>query len=166
MYVYCLGDVVLLLKSVQGGGLCKMFGLFKCTYFMDGPSLISRVFYMTKESRQISISWERKEFLRWNKKHFSLFLKGFHSLHKFLGRWKPDFNDLLTTVILSNWIFSSFSQNKCYLKWFFSSLAIQNCLKFKSSKLPNRNQNLQNNRPQCFKVHHKAMIRSSHCFMS
>ena len=33
------------------------------------------------------ISWERKELLKWNKKHFSSFLKGFH------WRWESDFKN-------------------------------------------------------------------------
>ena len=41
------------------------------------------------------MSWERKELFRWNKKHFSSFLKGFQwsKWRKFFfKRWKSDFN--------------------------------------------------------------------------
>ena len=31
---------------------------------------------------KIWISWDQKEFFQWNKKHFSLFLKGYHLLKK------------------------------------------------------------------------------------
>ena len=43
-------------------------------------SVIMSFLYMTKKSRQkyeIWISWEQKELLRWNEKHFPSFLKGF-----------------------------------------------------------------------------------------
>ena len=40
--------------------------------------LIKPFLYMTKKARQkLKISWERKELLRWNKKHFLLFLSDF-----------------------------------------------------------------------------------------
>ena len=40
--------------------------------------LIKPFLYMTKNARQkLKISWERKELLRWNKKHFLLFLSNF-----------------------------------------------------------------------------------------
>ena len=40
--------------------------------------LIEPFYYMTKKSIQkLLISWEQNELLSWNKKHFSLFLKGF-----------------------------------------------------------------------------------------
>ena len=29
--------ILLTLKCVQGGKACHIFGLFQCTYFMDGP---------------------------------------------------------------------------------------------------------------------------------
>ena len=40
--------------------------------------LIKPFLYMTKRSRKkLKISWKRKELLRWNKKHFLLFLSDF-----------------------------------------------------------------------------------------
>ena len=54
-----------------------------------------------KVKTKIEISWEWKELLRWNKKHFLSFLKGFiffiiSSLKQiknyFFGRWESDFN--------------------------------------------------------------------------
>ena len=35
-----------------------------------------------KKITKIWISWERKELFRWNKKHFSYFLKAYHSMKK------------------------------------------------------------------------------------
>ena len=39
-------------------------------------------FFLYNQKVKAKISWERKEFLRWNKKYFSSFLKGF-LWHKF-----------------------------------------------------------------------------------
>ena len=53
---------------------------------------------MTKKSRQ-KLSWEQKELLKQNKKHFSLTLKGFHWVKKhFFGRWESEekMNPMLT----------------------------------------------------------------------
>ena len=41
--------------------------------FLIEPFLLHDQKVMTK----VQISWEQKELLRWNKKHFLLFLKGF-----------------------------------------------------------------------------------------
>ena len=48
---------------------------------------------MTEKSRK-KMSWERKEFLRWNKKLFYHFWMPFIEENKAisLGRWEPDFN--------------------------------------------------------------------------
>ena len=49
--------------------------------------LIKPFCYKTKKSRKNLISWERKELLRWNKKHFSSILKGFQ-LSKLSHTWE------------------------------------------------------------------------------
>ena len=36
-YIYCFGNIILLLKYVQGEKGVQKFGLFKFTYFMDRP---------------------------------------------------------------------------------------------------------------------------------
>ena len=36
-YIYCFGNIILLLKYVQGEKRVQKFGLFKSTYFMDRP---------------------------------------------------------------------------------------------------------------------------------
>ena len=40
--------------------------------------LIKPFFYMTKNQDKNLISWEQKELLKWNKKHFLSFLTDFH----------------------------------------------------------------------------------------
>ena len=41
---------------------------------------------------KVSITWERKEFLRWNKKHFQHFWRAIIKANKqFFGRWESDF---------------------------------------------------------------------------
>ena len=36
-YIYCCGNIILLLKYVQGKKGVKIFGLFEFIYFMDRP---------------------------------------------------------------------------------------------------------------------------------
>ena len=36
-YIYCFGNIILLLKYVQGEKGVQKFGLFKFAYFMDRP---------------------------------------------------------------------------------------------------------------------------------
>ena len=36
-YIYCFGDIILLLKYLQGEKGVQKFGLFKFTCFMDRP---------------------------------------------------------------------------------------------------------------------------------
>ena len=36
-YIYCFGNIILLLKYVQGEKGVQKFGFFKFTYFMDRP---------------------------------------------------------------------------------------------------------------------------------
>ena len=56
--------------------------------------LIKLFLHDQKIMRKITVSWERKELLRWNKKHFSLIWKDFLRSKKniFFGVWEPDFN--------------------------------------------------------------------------
>ena len=57
-----------------------------------------------KVKTKVKISWEQKEFLRWNKKHFSSLLKGYHwsKYKKNFGRWEPDFKVFYSTLIRTN----------------------------------------------------------------
>ena len=53
-------------------------------FFLDDQKVVTKTW----------IYWERKKLLRWNKKNFLSFLKGFQSSswHNFFGRWESDFN--------------------------------------------------------------------------
>ena len=56
-----------------------------------------------KVKTKIYVSWERRKLLRWNKKYFSLFLKGFNLSKKnnfFFGNWEFVFKDFLAKVSL------------------------------------------------------------------
>ena len=42
-YIYCFGNIILLLKYVQGEKGVQKFGLFRFTYFMDRKTIKQRL---------------------------------------------------------------------------------------------------------------------------
>ena len=71
-----------LLLEIWGNNCIAIFffSFWRQNFEVSLISLIMSFFCMTKKPRQkyeIWISWEQKELLRWNEKHFPSFLKGF-----------------------------------------------------------------------------------------
>ena len=62
--------------------------------------------FLLHNQKVITISWERKEFFRWNKTRFLPFLKGFqwNKKHKFFGRWESVFNETMRIVYFPRWL--------------------------------------------------------------
>ena len=71
--------------------------------FWNQPSS-NQVFFVhdQKVKTKIQMSWERKELLRWNKKHFTPFERVFYlsKWNIFFGRWEPDFKNIQHIVYM------------------------------------------------------------------
>ena len=59
---------------------------FEINFYLSNQAVI---LHAQKLKTKISISWERKELLRWNKKHFSSFLNSFQLLKIVTNLWVP-----------------------------------------------------------------------------
>ena len=69
--------------------LCDVINFELNLIFLTKPTFL----HDQKVKTKMSISWEQKELLIWNKKHFSWLLKGFRwsKWNNFFGRWEPYF---------------------------------------------------------------------------
>ena len=104
-------------------------------------SLLSSRFY----TWPISISWERKELLRWNKKHFSSFLKGFY-LPKIVSDLRVRLKNVcilelwwvhLRSRIISFFVFNTYHQYRFFITWLTRFLIYLLTFYFQTSYLLN-----------------------------
>ena len=73
------------------------------------------------ENTKTWISQDRKELFRWNKKHFSYFLKGFHLVRNLIKTEDTSFKDISHDVLLSK--LNHYSIRGVALDWFKSYLS-------------------------------------------
>ena len=122
------------------------------------------------------ISWEQKELLRWNNKHFSSFLKSFcwSKYNHFLEGESPTLNDSVYLNTFSYWYFLHIKQNSSVRLALYNELftlkrplfRIKNYHEFSRFSLDSQLYRLEDTKRNVFdladfrnQIHHKKFLR-------